>query len=79
MIEDGLFKRFPMDAVYSMHNWPGLPVGTAAVHPGPVMAAFDIFDLTLIGKGCHAAMPHLGKDALLAACQLVAPACTHRP
>ncbi|MBV8250449.1 MAG: amidohydrolase [Comamonas sp.] len=71
MIEDGLFQRFPMQAVYSMHNWPGLPVGTAAVHAGAVMAAFDIFDLTLSGKGCHAAMPHLGKDALLAACQLV--------
>lgn len=75
MIEAGLFKRFPMDAVYSMHNWPGLPVGTAAVHSTAVMAAFDIFDLTLTGKGCHAAMPHLGKDALLAACQLV----THLP
>lgn len=71
MIEDGLFQRFPMQAVYSMHNWPGLPVGTAAVHSTAVMAAFDIFDLTLTGKGCHAAMPHLGKDALLAACQMV--------
>ncbi|WP_370678693.1 M20 aminoacylase family protein [Comamonas sp. GB3 AK4-5] len=75
MIEDGLFTRFPMQAVYSMHNWPGLPVGTAAVHAGAVMAAFDIFDLTLTGKGCHGAMPHLGKDTLLAACQLV----THLP
>lgn len=71
MIEDGLFERFPMQAVYSMHNWPGLPVGTAAVHAGPVMAAFDIFSLTLTGKGCHAAMPELGTDTLLAACQLV--------
>lgn len=71
MIEDGLFERFPVQAVYSMHNWPGLPVGVAAVHSGPVMAAFDIFSLTLRGKGCHAAMPHLGKDTLLAACQLV--------
>lgn len=71
MIEDGLFERFPMQAVYSMHNWPGLPVGTAAVHAGPVMAAFDIFSLTLKGKGCHAAMPNLGTDTLLAACQLV--------
>ena len=71
MIEAGLFERFPVDAVYSMHNWPGLPVGVAAVHSGPVMAAFDVFDLTLTGKGCHAAMPHLGKDTLLAGCQLV--------
>ena len=71
MIEDGLFTRFPMEAVYSMHNWPGLPVGSAAVHSEAVMAAFDIFNLTIKGKGCHAAMPHLGKDALLATCQLV--------
>lgn len=71
MIDEGLFERFPMQAVYSMHNWPGLPVGTAAVHAGPVMAAFDIFSLTLTGKGCHAAMPNLGTDTLLAACQLV--------
>jgi len=71
MIEEGLFERFPVQAVYSMHNWPGLPVGVAAVHSGPVMAAFDIFSLTLRGKGCHAAMPHLGKDTILAACQLV--------
>lgn len=71
MIEDGLFERFPMQAVYSMHNWPGLPVGTAAVHSGPVMAAFDVFSLTLTGKGCHAAMPNLGTDTLLASCQLV--------
>ena len=72
MLEDGLLERFAMEAVYSMHNWPGLPAGTAAVHSTAVMAAFDIFDLTLTGKGCHAAMPHLGKDTLLAACQLVA-------
>lgn len=71
MIEEGLFERFPVQSVYAMHNWPGLPVGVAAVHSGPVMAAFDIFSLTLRGKGCHAAMPHLGKDTLLAACQIV--------
>lgn len=75
MIAEGLFERFPMQAVYSMHNWPGLPAGVAAVHSTAVMAAFDIFDLTLTGKGCHGAMPHLGKDTLLAACQLV----THLP
>ena len=80
MMEEGLFERFPVQAVYAMHNWPGLPVGVAAVHSGPVMAAFDIFSLTLRGKGCHAAMPHLGKDTLLAACQLVTqlPALTAR-
>ncbi|RUR35705.1 M20 aminoacylase family protein [Vreelandella populi] len=71
MVEDGLFERFPMDAVYGLHNWPGMPVGEAAVHDTAVMAAFDIFTLTLTGKGCHAAMPHLGIDTVLASCQLV--------
>lgn len=71
MVEEGLFERFPMDAVYGLHNWPGLPVGEAAVHDTSVMAAFDIFTLTLTGKGCHAAMPHLGIDTVLASCQLI--------
>ncbi|WP_445005464.1 M20 aminoacylase family protein [Halomonas mongoliensis] len=71
MVEEGLFERFPMEAVYGVHNWPGLPVGEAAVHDTAVMAAFDVFTLTLTGNGCHAAMPHLGSDAILAACQLV--------
>ncbi|MFQ3788713.1 M20 aminoacylase family protein [Halomonas sp. A29] len=71
MVEEGLFERFPMDAVYGLHNWPGLAVGEAAVHDGAVMAAFDVFTLRLSGHGCHAAMPHLGSDTLLAACQLV--------
>lgn len=71
MVEEGLFERFPMDAVYGLHNWPGLPVGEAAVHDTDVMAAFDIFTLKLIGKGCHAAMPHLGIDTVLASCQLI--------
>lgn len=71
MIEDGLFERFPMDAVYALHNWPGLAAGKAAVHYGPVMAAFDIFDLRFKGQGAHAAMPHLGTDTLLVTCQLV--------
>lgn len=71
MVEEGLFDRFNMDAVYALHNWPGLPVGEAAVHDTAVMAAFDIFDLELTGVGCHAAMPHMGKDVILAASQLV--------
>ncbi|WP_110600876.1 M20 aminoacylase family protein [Salinicola lusitanus] len=70
MVEEGLFERFPMEAVYGLHNWPGLAVGEAAVHDGPVMAAFDVFTLKLTGRGCHAAMPHLGTDVVLAACQL---------
>ncbi|QJQ95651.1 MULTISPECIES: M20 aminoacylase family protein [Halomonadaceae] len=71
MVEEGLFERFPMEAIYGLHNWPGLPVGEAAVHDTAVMAAFDVFTLTLTGRGCHAAMPHLGSDTILAACQLV--------
>ncbi|WP_191237096.1 M20 aminoacylase family protein [Cobetia marina] len=71
MVEDGLFEQFPMEAIYGLHNWPGLALGEAAVHDEAVMAAFDVFTLTLSGHGCHAAMPHLGKDTILAACQLV--------
>lgn len=71
MIEDGLFERFPMDAVFALHNWPGLPVGHFAVHDGPVMAGADQFDITLSGQGAHAAMPQQGTDALLAAAHLV--------
>ncbi|WP_239522928.1 M20/M25/M40 family metallo-hydrolase, partial [Stenotrophomonas maltophilia] len=44
MIEEGLFTRFPVDTVFGLHNWPGLPVGQIAVHAGPVMAAFDTFE-----------------------------------
>ena len=71
MVEEGLFTRFPMEAVYGVHNWPGLAVGEAAVHDTAVMAAFDVFRVKLTGHGCHAAMPHLSKDVVLAACQLV--------
>lgn len=71
MIEDGLFERFPMEAVFGLHNWPGLPVGQLAVHPGPVMAGTDQFDITLRGQGAHAAMPHQGRDPVLAGAALV--------
>ena len=71
MIEDGLFERFPSEAVYGMHNIPGIPVGEFAVRPGPIMASFDIFEITLTGTGTHAATPHLGRDAMVAAAQLV--------
>ena len=65
MVEAGLFDRYPMEAVYAMHNIPGMPVGSFAVKPGPMMAAFDIFELTVTGKGGHAAMPHLATDPIL--------------
>jgi amidohydrolase len=71
MVEDGLFERFPCDAVYALHNWPDLPLGSAQTRPGTIMAAADRFDITLRGRGGHAAQPHQTPDALLAASQLV--------
>ena len=71
MVKDGLFDLFPMDAVYGMHNWPGLPVGSFAVSPGPVMASSNEFHITIRGKGSHAALPHLGLDPVPVACQMV--------
>jgi hippurate hydrolase len=70
MIDDGLFRRFPMEAVFGMHNWPGLAVGTFGVTPGPMMASSNDFRITVRGKGAHAAMPHLGTDPIMAAVQL---------
>ena len=71
MIKDGLFEKFPMQAVFGMHNWPGAPVGTFAVTAGPVMASSNEFKITVRGKGGHAALPHNGIDPVLVACQLV--------
>ena len=72
MVEDGLFERFPVESVYGLHNIPGIPVGEFAVRPGPIMAAFDLFEISLSGTGTHAAMPHLGRDAVVAGAHLVA-------
>jgi amidohydrolase len=71
MVEEGLFERFPCDAVYALHNWPELPLGTAQTRPGPIMAAADRFDIVVRGKGGHAAQPHHTPDAVLAASELV--------
>ena len=71
MIEEGVLERYPVDAVYGMHNWPEVPVGQFAVRPGPMMAAFDIFEITISGRGAHAAMPHLAIDPVVASAQLV--------
>ena len=71
MIKDGLFERFPMDAVFGMHNWPGAEVGQFAASGGPVMASSNEFKITLHGKGGHAAMPHNAVDPVPVACQLV--------
>ncbi|SDX76318.1 hippurate hydrolase [Pseudomonas syringae] len=71
MIEDGLFARFPMDAVYGLHNWPGLPQGMVAVNPGAMMASQDTFEICIQGSGAHAAMPERGNDPVVIATQLV--------
>ncbi len=71
MIKEGLFDKFPMDAVFGMHNWPGAEVGQFAVSPGPVMASSNEFKITIHGKGGHAAMPHNALDPVPVACQLV--------
>lgn len=71
MVEEGLFDKFPVDAVFGMHNWPGMPVGEIGAAAGPMMAAFDVFEIKIRGKGTHAAMPHLGLDPIVAAAQLV--------
>ena len=71
MIKDGLFDKFPVDAVFGLHNWPGMPVGTLAVSPGPVMASSNEFKITIRGKGCHAALPHNGIDPVPIACEMV--------
>lgn len=71
MIKDGLFNKFPMQAVFGMHNWPGSQAGTFAVSPGPVMASSNEFKITIRGKGSHAALPHNGVDPVPVACQLV--------
>jgi hippurate hydrolase len=71
MIKDGLFEKFPVEAVFGMHNWPGGQVGRFAVSPGPVMASTAEFKVIVRGKGGHGAMPHLGTDPVPIACQIV--------
>ena len=71
MIKDGLFEKFPMEAVFGMHNWPGPQVGRFAVSAGPVMASTAEFKVVIRGKGAHGAMPHLGIDPVPVACQMV--------
>jgi amidohydrolase len=71
MIRDGLFDLFPCDAVFGMHNWPGIPVGDFAVTPGPMMASSNEFQITVKGKGGHAALPHNSADPVFAASQII--------
>lgn len=70
MMEDGLFSQCPMDAVYGMHNWPGIAVGSFGITPGPMMASSNEFEVVVSGKGGHAAQPHKGIDPVMVAVQI---------
>ncbi len=71
MVEEGIFERFPMQMVFGLHNWPGLPAGNIAAMEGPVMAGADRFEIIITAHGAHAAMPHQGTDAILAGSSLI--------
>jgi hippurate hydrolase len=70
MMDEGLFEQFPMEAVYGMHNWPGIPEGNFGVVSGPMMASSNEFRVTVRGKGAHAAQPHRGTDPVMVAVQI---------
>lgn len=71
MIEDGLFERFPVDAVYGMHNWPGMKPGTVGINPGPLMAAADRVTIEVTGKGGHGAHAYLAVDPVLVSAHII--------
>jgi hippurate hydrolase len=71
MVEQGLFEKFPCDAVFAIHNKPGTAVGHMATRAGPLLAATDRFDIRVRGQGVHAAYPHLGVDPFVASAQIV--------
>jgi amidohydrolase len=71
MVEDGLFKLFPVEAVYGMHNLPGMPVGKFGVQAGPAMASADMFTIEISGKGSHGAHPHQGVDPIVTGAEIV--------
>ena len=71
MVEEGLFEKFPVEEIYGMHNWPGLPAGHFAGRVGPVMAATDQFEITIEGRGGHAAQPHKTIDPVVLGSQIV--------
>ena len=71
MIEEGLFDKYPVESVYGMHNIPGMPVASFAVKPGPIMAAFDVFNVKIIGKGGHAAMPQTTIDPIIIGTKII--------
>lgn len=71
MIEEGLFQRFPMDSIFAIHNMPAIPTGEFAIQAGPVMASEDNFEIKVIGKAGHAAMPERAIDPIVIASQVV--------
>ncbi len=71
MVREGLFERFPVKAVFGMHNFPTIPAGNFGICEGPMMAAYDVFDIAITGVGGHAAMPHLAKDPIITATTIV--------
>jgi hippurate hydrolase len=71
MLDDGLLQRFPCDAIFGMHNRPGLPVGRFAIRPGAMMAGGGFFDVKITGRGAHGARPESSIDPVLTACHVV--------
>lgn len=71
MIKDGLLDRFPMEQVFALHNWPGIEVGRIHLREGAIMAGADTFEITIAGRGGHAAMPHQAVDVVVAGSALV--------
>ena len=72
MVDDGLFKRFPCEAIFGMHNRPGMPLGKFAVRSGPMMAGGAFFDIDIEGRGSHGARPESGVDSVLVAAHVTA-------
>ena len=71
MVEEGLFDRFPADAVYGMHNFPGMPRGQFGIRTGTMTAYLDTFEIVITGRGCHGAMPETGVDPVMISAQLI--------
>ena len=71
MLDDGLFEKFPCDAIYALHNWPALPAGVIGINPGPMMAAADRFEIKIEGRGGHGAHPYQTIDPIIVAAQII--------
>lgn len=71
MVENGLFNKLPIEAVYGIHNQPNMNLNHFYINHGPMMASYDVFEIKVTGQGAHAAAPHLGKDTILTATQIV--------